>query len=119
MAQKTRIREITITDDRGAFTSFFKKITGDRSDFNLEGLSALRSLLSNEKARMIHVIKTRNPISIYDLAKMLQRDFKSVSEDIKLLEEFGFIDLIKENTGKRERLKPIVIIDILKIEIVL
>ena len=50
---------------------------------------------------------------------MLQRDFKSVSEDIKLLEEFGFIDLIKESTGKRERLKPIVIIDILKIEIVL
>src|SRR3989338_3370679 len=119
MAQKNRVREITITDDRGAFTSFFKKITWDRSDFNLEGLSALRSLLSNEKARMIHVIKTRNPISIYDLAKMLQRDFKSVCEDINLLEEFGFIDLIKENTGKRKRLKPIVIIDILKIEILL
>jgi|SRR3989338_1911596 len=119
MAQKTRIREITITDDRGAFTSFFKKITGDKSDFSFKGLASLRSLLSNEKARIIHVIKTRNPKSIYDLAKMLQRDFKSVSEDIKLLEEFGFIDLIKENTGKRERLKPIVIIDILKIEIVL
>jgi len=119
MAQKTRIREITITDDRGAFTSFFKKITGDKSDFSFKGLASLRSLLSNEKARIINVIKTRNPKSIYNLAKMLQRDFKSVSEDIKLLEEFGFIDLIKENTGKRERLKPIVIIDILKIEIVL
>jgi len=119
MAQKTRIREITITDDRGAFTSFFKKITGDKSDFSFKGLASLRSLLSNEKARIINVIKTRNPKSIYNLAKMLQRDFKSVSEDIKLLEEFGFIDLIKESTGKRERLKPIVIIDILKIEIVL
>ena len=119
MAQKTRIKEITITDDKGAFTSFFKKITGDKSDFNLEGLSSLRSLLSNEKARIIHVIKTRNPKSIYDVAKMVQRDFKSVSDDIKLLEEFGLIDLIKEHTGKRERLKPVAIIDILKVEIIL
>ena len=119
MAQKTRVKEITITDDKGAFTSFFKKITGDKSDFNLEGLSSLRSLLSNEKARIIHVIKTRNPKSIYDVAKMVQRDFKSVSDDIKLLEEFGLIDLIKESTGKRERLKPVAIIDILKVEIIL
>jgi len=102
MAQKTRIREITITDDRGAFTSFFKKITGDKSDFSFKGLASLRSLLSNEKARIINVIKTRNPKSIYNLAKMLQRDFKSVSEDIKLLEEFGFIDLIKK-TQAREK----------------
>ncbi len=119
MASKTRIREITITDDRGAFTSFFKKITGDKSDFNFKSLASLRSLLSNEKARLIHVIKTQNPKSIYEVSKMVQRDFKSVSEDIKLLEEFGFIDLIKENTGKRKRLKPVAIIDILKIEIVL
>ena len=91
MAQKTRIREITITDDRGAFTSFFKKITGDKSDFNFKSLSSLRSLLSNEKARLIHVIKTQNPKSIYDLSKKLGRSFKSVRDDVKLLERFGFI----------------------------
>ena len=50
---------------------------------------------------------------------MVQRDFKSVSQDINLLEEFGFIDLIKENTGGRKRLRPVTVIDILKIEIVL
>ena len=49
----------------------------------------------------------------------MNRDFKSVSEDIKLLEKFGLIDLIKESTGKRERLRPVIIIDTLKIEIVL
>lgn len=119
MAVRTRTKEITITDDRGAFTSFFKKIAGEKSDFDFKGLASLRSLLSNEKARILHIIKTRNPKSIYDVAKMLQRDFKSVSEDIKLLEEFGFIDLIKENTGSRKRLKPVIVIDTLKIEIVL
>jgi len=119
MAQKTKTREITITDDKGAFTSFFKRIAGEKSDFNFKGLASLRTLLSNEKARIIHVIKTRSPKSIYNVAKMVQRDFKSVSEDIKLLEEFGFIDLIKEKTGSRERLKPVVIVDSIKIEIIL
>ncbi len=119
MAQKTRIKEITITEDRGTFSSFFKKFSSDKSDLDFKGLASLRSLLSNEKARIIHVIKSRNPKSIYDVAKLVNRDFKSVSEDIKLLEEFGFIDLIKESTGKRERLRPIIVIDHLKIDIIL
>lgn len=119
MAQKTRIKEITITEDRGTFTSFFKRLSGDKSDFDFKGLASLRSLLSNEKARILNVIKNKNPKSIYELSRLVDRDFKSVSEDIKLLEEFGFIDLIKENTGKRERLKPVLIIDTLKIDIII
>ena len=45
------------------------------------------------------------------LARILSRDFKSVSDDIKLLERFGFIELVSERTGKRKRLKPVIIID--------
>jgi len=119
MAQKTRVKEITITEERGAFSSFFKRFSSDKSDFDFKGLASLRSLLSNEKARIIHVIKERNPKSIYDVAKLVNRDFKSVSEDIKVLEQFGLIDLIKESTGKRERLRPVAIVDVLKIDIVL
>ncbi|MEK6908582.1 MAG: hypothetical protein AABX23_00845 [Nanoarchaeota archaeon] len=119
MVQKQRIKEITITEERGTFSSFFKKFSSDKNDFDFKGLDSLRSLLSNEKARILHVIKSRNPKSIYDVSKLVNRDFKSVSQDIKLLEEFGLIDLIKESTGKRERLRPVIIIDILKIDIVL
>jgi len=119
MAQKTRIKEITITEDRGTFSSFFKKFSTDKKDFDFKGLASLRSLLSNEKARILHVIKTKAPKSIYNVSKLVGRDFKSVLEDINLLEEFGFIDLIKETTGKRERLRPVTIIDVLKIEIIL
>lgn len=119
MAQKSRTREITITDDRGAFTTFFKRIAGEKSDYDFKGLASLRTLLSNEKARILHTIKTRNPKSIYDVARIVQRDFKSVAQDVKLLEEFGFVDLVKERTGKRQRLKPILVVDSLKIEIVM
>ena len=60
-----------------------------KEDFDFEALSALRRLLSNEKARLLHVIKKNRPKSIYELAKILKRDFKSVNEDIKLLQRFG------------------------------
>ena len=103
MTSKTR--EITIKESKGIF-SILKDKQISKSDYNFEGLSALRQLLNNEKARMLHVIKTQEPKSIYDLAKKLKRNFKSVVEDIKLLERFGFVELIKEKTKKRVRHKP-------------
>ncbi len=117
MAQRTKTKQITIVDEKGTFGVFLKMLQGPKSDYDFQSLSALRSLLSNEKARLIHTIKTKNPKSVYSLAKILQRDFKSVSEDIKLLEKFGFIDLIAEKTGKRNRLKPVVVLDSLVIEL--
>src|SRR3989304_2290201 len=117
MAKVTKTRDIDIVDESGAFTTFFKKITGDHSNYDFEGLHSLRQLLSNEKAKILYIIKTKKPSSIYKLAKIVNRDFKSVSEDIKLLEKFGFIDLISEKTGKRERLKPVLVVDTIHINV--
>ncbi len=111
MAQKTKTRDISIVEEGGAFNAFFRKFTGEQKEYDFEGISALRKLLSNEKARIIHTIKEKSPGSIYELSKILGRDFKSVNADIKLLERFGFIDLISEKTGKRERLKPLLVVD--------
>ena len=117
MAQKTKTREITIVGNDNTFTAFFKKFTGESKEYDFEGISALRKLLSNEKARILHVIKTKKPNSIYSLAKSLGRDFKSVSDDIRILERFGFIDLINEKSGKRDRIKPEMAVDSLHITI--
>ena len=117
MALKTKTREITITDEGGAFNAFFKRFTGEKEEYDFEGISALRQLLSNEKAKLLHVIKNKNPGSIYALAKIVNRDFKSVFEDIKLLERFGFIEMLSERTGKRERLKPILVSNSININI--
>ncbi|MEK6823586.1 MAG: hypothetical protein AABY06_00995 [Nanoarchaeota archaeon] len=114
MTSKTR--EITIKESKGIF-SILKDKQISKSDYNFEGLSALRQLLNNEKARMLQVIKTQNPKSIYDLAKKLNRNFKSVAEDIKLLERFGFIELTEEKTKNRIRHKPEIIVDKINIEI--
>jgi len=117
MANKIKIRDINIVEEEGTFNTFFKKFTGEKEEYDFEGISALRKLLSNEKARILHTIKTKKPGSIYQLAKILSRDFKSVNDDIKLLERFGFIDMISEKTGKRERLKPVLVVDSITINI--
>lgn len=115
MAQKTKTREISIVEEGGAFNTFFKRFSGETKAYDFEGVSALRRLLSNERARILHVLKTQKPISIYHLAKLVKRDFKSVSEDIKLLERFGLIEMISEKTGKRSRLRPTLTVDSLYI----
>jgi predicted transcriptional regulator len=117
MASKTKSMQVSIVDESGTFTTFFKKFTGSKKEYDFDGLSALRNLLSNEKARILHTIKNKKPKSIYELAKILKRDFKSVVEDIKLLERFGFVDLISEKTGNRIRHRPEVTIDSLNLEI--
>ena len=97
---KTKTREITIKESKGTF-SIFKSSGVSKEEYNFSGILALRQLLSNEKARILNAIKTQEPVSIYDLAKKLKRGFKSVNDDIKLLERFGFIELIEEKTNKR------------------
>jgi predicted transcriptional regulator len=69
--------------------------------------SDLRSLLSNEKARILHVVKTKNPGSIYELAKLTGRNFKIVRGDLRILEKFGLIKLVHTKEKEREKLKPV------------
>ena len=107
MAKK---KEITITQSKGTF-SIFKKAGIKKEDYDFEGISILRQLLSNEKARLLNVVKNENPVSIYDLAKKLNREFKSVRNDVKLLERVGFIDLVEEKTKNRIRHKPELAVD--------
>jgi len=112
---KTKTRDISIFESKGSF--LFKKKTLSKSDYDFSGLAALRNLLTNEKARIIHTIKEKKPSSIYELAKILGRNFKAVSDDLKLLERFGFIEFIEEKTKNRVRHKPEVIIDSLIINV--
>ncbi len=116
MAEKSKTREITITDDSGTFNTFWRRITSNK-EYDFGGLALFRKIISNEKAKLMHVIKTKKPKSVYELAKMLERDFKSVREDVKLLEEFGFINMLAEKTGKRDRHRPILVVDSMHVHI--
>ncbi len=110
------VREITIKESKGAF-SLFKKPSKNKEEYDFSGISSLRQLLNNEKARLLSVVKTEKPASLYDLAKRLNRGFKSVHDDVKLLERFGFLQLVEEKVNNRTRHKPQIIADTITIHL--
>ncbi|OIO41154.1 hypothetical protein AUJ10_01980 [Candidatus Pacearchaeota archaeon CG1_02_31_27] len=104
---KSKKIDIKLKPGEGVFDVIFKpfKISPEKS-IDLEKISSLRSLLSNEKAKILHVLKEKKPSSIYELAKILDRDFKSVKTDLDVLKKFDFITFTKQQKGKRASLKP-------------
>lgn len=106
MAINIKTRDISISEREGTFSTIFHRFKSTKK--NESEITALRHILSNEKARLLHMCKTKKPSSIYELAKLLERDFKAVRHDIKLLERFGFIELISSHKNGRERLAPVV-----------
>jgi predicted transcriptional regulator len=114
MAQKKKIktRYIDINVNPSGFVSKFFRVS-KKHDFS--DIALLRNILSNEKARILYTLKRNKPKSIYELAKILKRDFKSVREDVKILEKFGFIEFHSGKTGKRESLIPKLSLDKMQI----
>ena len=111
----TKTKTITLTEKEGAFSTIFHRFKGKKP--HSSEIAKLRQLLSNERARILHIIKTKQPASIYELAKLLGRDFKAVRQDIRLLEHFGFIELISSHKQGREHLRPVVDVDKLVITV--
>ncbi|MBS3066624.1 hypothetical protein J4205_02255 [Candidatus Pacearchaeota archaeon] len=120
MVEKTRI--IDIYEKEGTFTSVFRKFKGftgygeeNKEEYNTADLSILRHLLSNEKARLLSVVKNKKPNSIYKLSKYLERDFKSVREDVMMLKKFGFLELVEEKSNNRITHKPLITASVINI----
>ena len=55
---------------------------------------------------ILRAIITQKPESIYDLAKIVNRDFKNVYSDVQFLNNLGLIKL-KETGSPRKGLMPI------------
>ena len=109
---KTRYFELNANE-----FGFIPKFFGAKKEFDFTDLETLRKLLSNEKSRILYTLKNKKVSSIYELAKLIKRDFKSVYEDLKFLEKLGFIEFYSEKKGKREKLVPTLLTD--KIELVI
>jgi predicted transcriptional regulator len=81
-----------------------------------ENLEAMRKVLTEERLRILKVVKQRQPSSIYALAKVLGRDTKNTFNDVQFLSEAGLIELKKSKDG-REKTTPIVRYDKILLEI--
>lgn len=95
-----------VTDD---FTRTFEALrsgrrvpTGPREEVGFTSLEAARNFLTRERLALLRAIRTRHPESLYELAKMVGRDFKNVQEDIRMLERHGLVRITKLPRGSRK-----------------
>jgi len=82
-----------------------EKIKLNKIVFN--NVETLRSILTTERVRVLHCIKEKKPKSIYELAKMLDRNWRLVAKDVELLSNLGIVKLEKREKPK-EVIRPIV-----------
>lgn len=63
--------------------------------------------MTQERLKLLKAVKVTKPQSIYELAKLVNRDFKNVSQDVQFLADMGLIEL-KARIGHRRK-KPILL----------
>ena len=76
----------------------------------------MRKVLTEERLRILKTIKKAHPSSIYELAKILERDIKNTFDDVQYLAKVGLIELKKSKVG-REKITPVVNYDKILLEI--
>ena len=61
MADKSKRKKlIEINLDEGGFSAIFKRFRGEKKQFS--EISLIRSILTPEKARILHMIKLKQPL---------------------------------------------------------
>lgn len=81
-----------------------------------ESLDVMRKAITSERLRILRIIKEKHPASLYELAKLLDRNLKNVSDDVHYLADLGLIELEKTKDG-REKTTPHVNYDKILLEI--
>ncbi len=76
-----------------------------------ESLEAVRNVLTEKRLEHWRVIRDRKPHSITELARWVNRDFKSVHEDISILIEADLVELRSPKGAKTRARKPFSIAD--------
>lgn len=76
-----------------------------------------RAIFTEGRMKIIRILKSKSPQSIYALAKLLNRDFKNVYEDVVFLTQLGILK-IEEATSGRKQKKPVLLCDKILFEMV-
>lgn len=76
-----------------------------KESISFNNIDIMRKVLTNKRLELIKTIKKYKPKSIYQLAKIVKRDSKSVNMDLKILSNLGMVDLKSKEKG-RENIVP-------------
>ncbi len=101
---------------KGAMDQMFKAVKSGKShveknEIRSASLKALLTVATENRLQLFRLIHENHPASVYDLAKLFDRDLSYVSKEVRVLESLGLISFLKETVQGRERFKPIALYD--------
>ena len=94
-----------------------EKVPRKRPGIYFDTLETMRKAITEERVRIIRVVRLKHPASVYELAKMLHRNIKNVSDDVRYLAQLGLIELERVRTDGREKTVPKVNYEKIRLEI--
>ena len=68
------------------------KAVKPRKGLSFGNVESFREFFTPKRIELLQVIRHKHPKSVYELAKLTNREIKSVVTDIKILEKYGLID---------------------------
>jgi predicted transcriptional regulator len=118
---KTKKIHIEIRTLDGAFreaAESYEKISQGRrlrrkTALYFSNIKDLRKALTEKRLELLKTVKDRKPSSVYELAKMVDRDLKNVLQDVRYLQNIGMIDV----TETEDKKIPTVDYDVLSLEV--
>jgi predicted transcriptional regulator len=63
-------------------------------------LKEMRRVLTERRLEILKTIRDRKPSSIYELARMVDRDLKNVLQDLSYLQELGIVAITETGVKK-------------------
>lgn len=78
----------------------------EKNEMRSASIKALLTVTTENRLHLFRLIHEEKPESVYDLAKLFERDLSYVSKEVRVLEELGLVKLEKKTVQGRERLKP-------------
>ena len=79
----------------------------------------MRRVLSEKRLELLKAVRKYRPASVDELALILNRNRRSVQQDVRLLSRLGFLELKGSSRGKKDGLTPRVNYDKMILEVAL
>lgn len=108
-----------LDDVRGAFKAAESGRRVRRRDgVYFTSIEAARNLLTPSRLALLRAVRSDRPGSIYELAKLVNRDLKNVQDDLRLLARYGLVRMANgKGSGKRRVRVPHAVFDQIELKI--
>jgi predicted transcriptional regulator len=110
---KTKKALLIVEPTRKAFDRFAEALKNPSKSSHYKGYvilsfpsyEILGKVITGARLELLSVIRKAKPKSIQELAKAADRDFKNVYQDVKLLAQYGLVELKEQ--GARKAAAPV------------